>query len=42
MVYGLVYGCYHLHVPRRPLGMPFMSLTQYWDLSLVNQQHQPV
>ena len=42
MVYGLVYDQNPGHVPPRPLGIPYIALTCDWDLSIVNQQHQPV
>jgi len=42
MVYGLVYDQNPLHVPPHPLGIPYIALTCDRDLSIVNQQHQPV
>jgi len=42
MVYGLVYDQNPLHVPPRPLGIPYIALTCDWDLSIVNLYHQPV
>ena len=39
MVYGLVYDKNPLHVPARPLGMPYMSLTCDWWLEFVNWRY---
>ena len=31
-----------MHVPPRPLGLPYICLTRDWDLSIVNWLYQAV